>query len=606
MRSFSVSDSVYAEQVRSSYAHLPLTLSVSVLNSALLGFVLAPGAAKAPILIWIALVAALSAVRLAVWYAHLRLDVGAVHTPWWTYFAIAGAFTSGVLWGSGAFVFGPLQEPQLLFLALVISGMCAGAATVHAAHFPSVIAFIFPAILPLTVNFFMQGNRLQIVSGIMAGVFGISVCAASLKFQRWFRATTSARLTLASQALEISQASTRLKNEMARHRSTEIQLQHAQKMEAIGSLTAGIAHDFNNLLMAIGGSAEVLLSRVGLNSMHSRYVATILHSVERGASLTRQLLVFSRKQTLLPRLADINEMLLGMEELLATTLGGYGNLELQLERALPTTVFIDPNQLETSILNLIINARDAMPNGGSVTIRTAGVELPCSEVATEGLAGSFVMIAVTDTGAGMTEEVRHRAFDPFFTTKEIGKGSGLGLSQVYGLVQQSGGMIRIDSRPGEGTTVSIYLPDASGSVVAAREERSVTSAAIPSAEATNAPHGGRRILLLDDDEQVREAVADMLMAAGYAVVSYETAWQALDELSGPSAIDLVIVDFAMPEMRGDQFAAAARLRRSEIPVVFITGYAETALLQSERWVLRKPFNVTALISTVEEATRIVA
>ncbi|HME24154.1 MAG TPA: ATP-binding protein [Acetobacteraceae bacterium] len=597
---------MYAEQVRSSYAHLPLTLTVSVLNSVLLGFVLASGVSQARIVTWIGLVVGLSAIRFALLYAYSRLDVGPRHSRWWTRFAAIEAFVSGVLWGSGVFFFAPLDESQLLFLALVISGMCAGAATVHAAHFPTVIAFILPAILPLTLNFLAQGNRLQVVSGVMAGIFGISLCVASLRFQQWFRDTTSARLTLASQTLEINEANTRLKNEMARHRSTEIRLQHAQKMEAIGRLTAGIAHDFNNLLLSIGGSAEVLMSRIGLDSVHSRLVATILQSVERGTNLTRQLLVFGRRQTLLPRFVDINEMLLGMEELLVTTLGGHASLELQLDRALPATVFVDTNQLENSILNLVLNARDAMLNGGSVTIKAANVELRDNESATEGLSGRYVVISVSDTGTGMTEQVRLRAFDPFFTTKEIGKGSGLGLSQVYGLVQQSGGIIRLDSQPGDGTTVSIYLPKAPSPAVSLQATPNISADATPAAIASDGPREGRRILLLDDDEQVRETVTEMLMAAGYTVASFGIASQALDELSRPHRIDLIIVDFAMPEISGDQFAAAARSRRSEVPVLLITGYAETESLQSERWVLRKPFDVASLISTVEDAMRIAA
>ena len=193
----SVCDPVHAEQVRSSYAHLPLTLSVSVLNSALLGFVLATTASEFNVLIWIGLVAGLSILRLVLWDVHRRLDVGPDHDPLWTRLAFAGTVASGILWGSGMFVFSPLDVTHLLFLTLVVSGMCAGAATVHAAYFPLVVGFILPAIAPLTVNFFMQGNRLQVVSGIMTCIFGMSLCVASLTFGRWFSEITSARLALA-------------------------------------------------------------------------------------------------------------------------------------------------------------------------------------------------------------------------------------------------------------------------------------------------------------------------------------------------------------------------------------------------------------------------
>jgi len=239
-----------------------------------------------------------------------------------------------------------------------------------------------------------------------------------------------------------------------------------------------------------------------------------------------------------------------------------------------------------------------------VTISVTNVDLRGDEPATEGRIGSYVCITVSDTGIGMTEQVRLRAFDPFFTTKEPGRGSGLGLSQVYGLVKESGGMIHLESQPTAGTTVSIYLPRATGPVIlpGADRERDVTAAATVAAPSRK----GRRIVLVDDDEQARSAVTDLLVAAGYTVASFATAREALDEIDGPQRIDLCIVDYAMPTIRGDQFAAEVRSRRPDVPVLFITGYAETEPLQSERWVLRKPFRGTALIAAIEGAMRIAA
>jgi signal transduction histidine kinase len=447
----------------------------------------------------------------------------------------------------------------------------------------------------------MADDRLHIVAGVLAGIFGLSLCIASLRFQRWFRDTTSSRLELASQTRALNAANARLKDEMDRRQSTEAMLQHAQKMEAVGRLTAGVAHDFNNLLMAIGGSAEVLARDPATDPQLGRLVETILRSVQRGTALTRQLLVFGRKQTLVPRLLDINEMLIGIEKLLASTLGGYGRLELRLDRRSPLAVVVDADQLENSILNLVINASDAMPNGGSVTIGTTGVTL--DGTTSGGLRGEFVSISVSDTGLGMTEQVRQRAFDPFFTTKEPGKGSGLGLSQVYGLVQQSGGTVGLDSRPGEGTTVSILLPRAqNASPDKLRATPPMTAAVVRSVAAQQL----RRIILLDDDDQVREAVAEMLGTAGYSVASCATAEQALGELDVAHRIDLIIVDLAMPTVSGDLFAAQARARRADIPVLFITGYAETDALRTERWVLRKPFDAATLVTTVEQAISVAA
>ena len=604
VRSGKLSSAVYSEQVRTTYAHLPLTLSVSVLNSVLVGFVLASIVSDSTILIWIGFIVGLSAIRLVSWHAYMHLDIGARHRSLWGHFLTAGAVCSGTMWGCGTFLFYPLDEFHVLFLALIIAGMCAGAATVHAAHFPSVIAFVLPAILPLTANFLMGGSKLQVASGIMAGVFGVSLCLASLRFRMWFRETTTARLVLARRKKEINQANVRLRSEISEHRATEAKLQHAQKIEAIGLLTAGVAHDFNNILLAIGGSAELIARHRGPDSPQAPQIRVIIEAVERAATLTRQLLAVGRRQTLMPRTVNINDTLRAMEELLVTTLGGHGSIDLQLSDA-PAIVLVDTGQLEHAVLNLVINARDAMPSGGSVTIRTANRDADDIDALSGGLVGSLVMISVSDTGTGMSESVRLRAFDPFFTTKDVGRGSGMGLSQVYGLVKQSGGETLIDLYVGGGTTVTIYLPKASRELVAAVQ-------AVPKIPPRHAPEGsvpkptheGRRILVLDDDHQVPETVGQILSDAGYTVAAFDTALQALEEVNGSKPIDLMVVDFAMPDMRGDQFAAQARLRRSAVPILFISGYAEPTSLQSEPFVLRKPFSVASLISTTEEAMHI--
>ena len=583
-------DAVYSQQVRSSYSHLPLTLSVSVLNSILLGFVLSAVASMSIILIWIGLMVAQCVVRVLLWAVCRRAEMMTSKIcPWSAPIQASGSLFSGILWGSVPFVFAPLDEAHLLFVALVIAGMCAGAATVHAAYFPAVVAFILPAITPLAASFFIEGDRLQTISGAMACIFGISLCIASLKFRRWFNDTTLARLKL-------DEANLRLTVEIASHRSTEAKLQQSQKLEAVGRLTAGVAHDFNNLLMSISGSAGLIAMQLSPASVCASYLATIMQSVERGASLTRRLLAFGRRQNLMPRAVDINEMLRGSEKLLLTTLGGYSSLVLQLEHS-PTVAFVDTAQLEHAILNLIINARDAMPNGGIVTIRTANADLQGREIGTEGLTGKFVQIDVSDTGTGMSESVRLQAFDPFFTTKDVAEGTGLGLSQVYGLVQQSGGVTKIESHIGRGTTVVMYLPHSPSDAI--HDQTRLPQPTIPVSQ-------GRQILVLDDDRQVRETVAAMLDTAGYTVVSFASARQALREIGETKPIDLIIVDYAMPDMRGDQFAVEARLQRPMVPVLFITGYAEPTALNSERFVLRKPFSVAALISITEDAIQLVA
>jgi signal transduction histidine kinase/CheY-like chemotaxis protein len=589
-------DAVEAAQLRSSLEHLPLTLSVSLANGVLVGLVLASVVSPVIVIGWIALIVVLSALRIALWYAHRRIDFGESRRDRWATLAVVGTLLSGLLWGCTPLLFAPLDEAHLLFLALVLGGMCAGAATVHAAHFPSVVAFIVPAILPLAAVFFAIGGRLQTVSGVMTLIFGIALCVTSTRFGRWFRETTEAQLSLAAGTQELDEANMRLTAETASHRSTQAKFQQSQKLEAIGRLTAGIAHDFNNLLMAISGSAGLIAMRAGAESAYAPHLATIVQSVERGTTLTRRLLAFGRQQALTPRSVDINEVVSGLKELLVATLAGYGRLELRLGP--PRVIaFVDVNQLEQAILNLVINARDAMPDGGVVTITTGSVDLLGGEAGTDGLAGRFARITVTDTGMGMPENVRLRAFDPFFTTKGVGEGSGLGLSQVYGVVQQSGGATSIDSEPGKGTTVSIHLPEApTHTSTALRGSRSAPGADWSSHET------GHRVVLVDDDAEVRKTLAAMLDTAGYTVASYDNALRALDELRSGRQVDLMVVDFAMPELRGRDFVAEVRRLRGAVPIIFVTGNAEPAAIQSEPWVLQKPFKATSLIRMVEQAT----
>jgi signal transduction histidine kinase len=586
---------VLAAQIRSSFQHLPLTLSVSVLNSVLLGLVLVSVVSPPIIASWVGLIAALSALRAGMWYAYRRRSPHRLIRSGWATFTTMGALLSGLLWGCTPLLFAPLDETHLLFLALVLAGMCAGAATVHAAHFPSVVAFILPTVSPLAATFFALGGRLQAVSGLMTVVFGISLCVASARFRQWFRNTTETQLSLGARTRELNETNIRLTAEMSSHRSTEAKFQQAQKLEAMGRLTAGIAHDFNNLLMAISGSAGLIAMRAGTAVAYAPQLATIMQSVERGTTLTRRLLAFGRQQALTPRSVDVNSVLSDLKDLLVATLAGYGRLDLQLGPA-PVTAFVDANQLEQAILNLVINARDAMPGGGVVTITTREVDLSGQEGGTEHLVGHFVMIAVSDTGTGMPEHVRVRAFDPFFTTKDAGEGSGLGLSQVYGLVQQSGGTTRIDSDPGKGTTVSIYLPEGrSDTSMTLSTPRSVPGLGTQSRDADY------RVILVDDDEEVRDTLTAMLDAAGYTVVSFTSPRQALEELKREGRVDAMVVDFAMPELRGDDFAAEARQLRSATPVIFVTGYVEPSAIRTERWVLEKPFRAASLIRMVEQA-----
>ncbi len=376
----------------------------------------------------------------------------------------------------------------------------------------------------------------------------------------------------------------------------EDQLRQAQKMEAVGRLTAGLAHDFSNLLTSILGSLNSPEARNLADAGLGRRLTVIRQAAERGANLTRQLLAFSRKQVLQPRRIELNAVLRDMRDLLRGTLGGTIRLNLRLQADL-WPALVDAAQLEQAVLNLVINARDAMPEGGFITIETTNATLAAPDCPDGVDPGSYVALAVIDTGSGMPPDVLARAVDPFFTTKPRGSGSGLGLSQAYGFANQSGGGIRITSEAGSGTTVTLFL---------ARASDEATPAADPSLDPAGGPAvpiAGATVLLVDDDPNVREVVAATLDEAGLIVIQAADGHEALLHLNRPDRIDLLIADYGMPGMTGIELAERARARRPGLPVMFMTGHADATALQLEKFLLQKPFRAPALLSLVAAAMR---
>ncbi len=383
-------------------------------------------------------------------------------------------------------------------------------------------------------------------------------------------------------------------------RQVEEKLRQSQKMEAVGQLTGGLAHDFNNLLTGITGSLELLQMRIaqGRVAETDRYVKSAQDAARRAASLTHRLLAFARQQTLDPRPIDINRLNAGMEELIRRTVGPAIAVEVAGNSALwPCSV--DANQLENALLNLCINARDAMPEGGRLVIATANVGLSGGHARSTDLPeGDYVRLSVTDTGTGMTKEVMGRAFDPFFTTKPIGQGTGLGLSMIYGFVQQSGGQVTIASEVGQGTTVSMLFPRHLG------QADSLAQPAGPLVEAAAA--SGETVLILDDEITVRMLLTDVLTDAGYSVLEAANGAEALEILQSHAALDLMITDVGLPgALNGRQVATRARAHRPQLKILFITGYAETAAfshehLQSGMHVLTKPFTIDRFAGRIRQ------
>jgi PAS domain S-box-containing protein len=373
----------------------------------------------------------------------------------------------------------------------------------------------------------------------------------------------------------------KITRDLSERRAVEEQLRHAQKMEAIGQLTGGLAHDFNNLLTPVMAHLDLIAERSASETVR-RQATAALRSVRRGARLTHRLLAFSRKQHLEPRATNVNELVTSMGEMLLRTLGGTVRVEFALaEDVWP--VMIDPGQIEGAILNLAINARDAMADAGTLTIKTANLRCGPPTCPAQLKPGDYVVISVADTGTGMSDEVKARAFDPFFTTKDVGKGTGLGLSQVYGIAGQSGGTAEIDTALGRGTTVRMYLPRAGEAAQGKRlEARRPIDAPVRS---------GARVLVVDDDADVREVIVESLCEFGYDVTAVSSGGAALDKLHSGS-FEAVVMDFAMPGMNGGDLGPIIRSRWPELPVLLITGHAGTASLQRDAgWtaMLGKPF-----------------
>ena len=382
--------------------------------------------------------------------------------------------------------------------------------------------------------------------------------------------------------------------------AAEDALRQAQKMEAVGQLTGGLAHDFNNLLTGISGSLEMMQIRISQGRIPEveRYVTAAQGAAKRAAALTHRLLAFSRRQTLAPKPTDVKQLVAGMEDLIGRTVGPAIEIETVNAAGLWPSL-IDPSQLENAVLNLCINARDAMPEGGKITIETGNRWMDDRAALQRGLdPGQYISLCVSDTGAGMTRDVIEKAFDPFFTTKPIGMGTGLGLSMIYGFAKQSGGSVGIYSEVGQGTMVCIYLPRHLGEAEAAESDHA--SESLPRAGA------GETVLVVDDEPTVRMLIAEVLTDLGYAAVEAGDGASGLKILNSDLRIDLLITDVGLPGgMNGRQVADAARSVRPNLKVLFITGYAENAVLSHGHLdpgmhVLTKPFAMEALAGRIRQ------
>ena len=380
----------------------------------------------------------------------------------------------------------------------------------------------------------------------------------------------------------------------------EEKLRQSQKMEAVGQLTGGLAHDFNNLLAGISGALDLMSARIAQGRWNDldKYIVTAQGAAKRAAALTHRLLAFSRRQTLDPRPTDVNGLIQGMTELIQRTVGPGIVVDTLATRDLWPTL-VDASQLENALLNLCLNARDAMPGGGRIVIETANRWLDHESAgALDMPGGQYLALCVTDNGTGMTADVMAKAFDPFFTTKPIGQGTGLGLSMIYGFAKQSGGQVRLHSEVGQGTTISLYLPRYYGDAGEDEDDTGPLPAAFADA--------GETILIVDDEPTVRLLLTEVLGDLGYTLIEAADSLSGLKVLQSDVHIDLLITDVGLPGgMNGRQMADAGRETRPELKTLFITGYAENAAVGNTQLgprmqVLTKPFAIDALSARVRE------
>jgi signal transduction histidine kinase/CheY-like chemotaxis protein len=601
---------VKAEQIRTLFRGSPWILAINPVNAAVVGAVLWSRARGPLIVAWVAAMALVAALRLVLRRGFGAAPLGPEALRGWARRYVALVAAAGLLWGAGSLLlYSSAEHATELILVFVVAGMTAGAAGTFAVYLPAFYAFAAPTLLPLAGRIFLEGGALHAAMGALGVVYGAALALVAASTNRAvgdafrLRFQNEALLAGLARAQTSLEEANRTLEERVAERSAALKrqdeaLHEARRVESLGLLAGGVAHDFNNLLTVILGNAALLEETPGLAGDREGPLGEIRGAADRAATLVSQLLASSRRQVREPRVLDLNAVVSEAHRLLARLIGEHIALSLT-RRPGPLPVYADRGQLEQVIVNLATNARDAMPAGGALTIETdeealAGGDERAGAVAASPLPpGRYVVLSVRDTGVGMDAETLRLAFEPFFTTKEVGRGTGLGLATVNGIVEQSGGRVFVESEPGRGSTFRVLLP---------RAPEAVTEEPAPAAVA--APRPGATALVVEDDAGVRGVIARALAAAGLTVLEADHGEQALARAGahdGP--IDLLVTDVVMARMGGPELARRLAAERPGLRVLFTSGYGREAAPAAPEAAagvdfLQKPFASEALVERV--------
>jgi signal transduction histidine kinase/CheY-like chemotaxis protein len=580
---------IYAAQVQALYQHIPMVLIVDVVNAALVSIVLSSYLRQTLWLAFLTLTVALTGARAFGWACYCHSPQALKSASKWAIAATLGSGLSGLLWGAGSALLLSDNLVEQTFVAFVIGGISIASLVAFSNYLLAFIAYVLPASLPVAGRLFLDGWT---VHGDMMVVFAAAITLVAWNSSRDFAKGLLLNLELREKSDQLAAANIRLELEIEQRQASEDQLRQAHKMEAVGQLTGGIAHDFNNLLTAVIGHLEMAETRVSDCPRTTGLVQAALRAAERGAALTRHLLAFGRRQHLEPRSIEIPGLIDSAVEILKQTIGPEIRVVTRSEPDLPPAR-ADPNQLALAILNLALNGRDAMRDGGTLCIEARKHGEDC-DLLPPGLSlRDYVIVSVSDTGSGMNGETLQRAFEPFFTTKEVGRGSGLGLSIVHGFAAQSGGSVQISSVLGKGTKVDLWLPCA--------ETEPIKCAGMEPDQSIMEPRQAR-ILVCDDDPDVLGLVGTFLREDGCTVLEAETPLKALEMIETEPPFDLLLVDYAMPQMNGVAVIDRARAHQQDMKVLLMSGHADVphARTTSGTPLIAKPFKTAELRRRIKE------